>query len=57
MMTRISKEEFLEKLSGRKPGERLEFREYQFEPMDLSGMDLSNVDFVLSSLQHVVLRM
>lgn len=56
MMTKISKEEFLEKLNNRKSGERLEFREYEFESMDLSGMDLSNIDFVLSSLQHVILR-
>ena len=56
MMKKISKQEFLEILNNRKPGERLTFRDYEFEPMDLSGMDLSNIDFVLSSLQHVKLR-
>ena len=56
MMTKISKQEFLEILNNRKSGERIEFREREFEPMDLSGMDLSNIDFVLSSLQHVILR-
>lgn len=55
-MKRISKSEFLDILNNRKKGERLIFREYEFEPMDLSGMDLSNIDFVLSSLQHVKLR-
>ena len=53
MMKRISKQEFLEILNNRKPGERLEFKDYEFDSMDLSGMDLSNIDFVLSSLQHV----
>jgi len=52
----ISKQEFLEILNNRKQGERLSFRECEFEPMDLSGMDLSNIDFVFSSLQHVILR-
>ena len=56
MMRKISKQEFLEILNNRKPGERLEFRDYEFEPMDLSGMDLRNIDFVFSSLQHVILR-
>ena len=56
MMKKISKEEFLEILKNRKPGERLVFREHEFEPMDLSGMDLSNIDFIVSSLQQVVLR-
>lgn len=56
MMKKISKQEFLDILNNRKSGERLTFREYEFEPMDLSGMDLSNIDFVLSSLQHVILR-
>lgn len=56
MMKKISKEEFLEILNSRKPGERLLFKDYEFEPMDLSNMDLSNIDFVLSSLQHVTLR-
>lgn len=56
MMKKISKQEFLEILNRRKAGERLSFREYEFETMDLSGMDLSNIDFVLSSLQHVKLR-
>lgn len=56
MMTKISKQEFLDILNNRKPGERLEFRGYEFDAMDLSGMDLSNISFVLSSLQHVRLR-
>ena len=56
MMTKISKEELLEILKNRKSGERLVFREREFETMDLSGLDLSNIDFVLSSLQHVILR-
>ncbi|MBQ5674747.1 MAG: pentapeptide repeat-containing protein [Lachnospiraceae bacterium] len=55
-MKKISKQEFLEILNRRKAGERLSFREYEFETMDLSGMDLSNIDFVLSSLQHVKLK-
>lgn len=56
MMTKITKEEFLDTLNKRKPGERISFIKCEFEPMDLSGMDLSNVDFSLSSLQHVILR-
>ena len=56
MMQKITKQEFVERLENRREGERLEFRGCEFEPMDLSGMDLRNVDFVLSSLQHVILR-
>ncbi len=55
-MKRITEQEFLEKLNSRKPGERLTFHEYQFDAMDLSGLDLRNIDFSLSSLQHVILR-
>lgn len=56
MMTKMSEFEFLEILNSRKPGERLIFKECDFEPMDLTGKDLSNIDFSLSSLQHVILR-
>lgn len=56
MMKKITKREFMEKLESRREGERLVFRDCEFEPMDLSDMDLSNIDFEYSSLQHVILK-
>lgn len=56
MMKKITKREFMEKLESRREGERLVFRDCEFEPMDLSDMDLSNIDFEYSSLQHVILN-
>lgn len=52
----FSKTELKELLDNRKPGERLSLREVEFEPMDLTGWDLSNMDIVLSSLQHAILN-
>ncbi len=46
-MKKITKEEFDEKLANRNPGERLEFINYEFKSMDLSGYDLSNMVFDL----------
>lgn len=54
-MRKVSIEELRDAMDHRGPGERLSFREVEFEPMDLSGWDLSNMDFTLSSLQNVVL--
>lgn len=52
----LSKEELKTRIGKRKVGERLDFRERELEPMDLSGYDLSNMDFTLSSFQNVVLN-
>ncbi|HKM35257.1 MAG TPA: hypothetical protein VJY54_11020 [Lachnospiraceae bacterium] len=46
-MKKISKEEFDEMLANRQQGERLEFINYEFRGMDLSGYDLSNMVFDL----------
>lgn len=54
-MKRISEEEFLSKIECRKPSERLEFRELELWDMDLTGKDLSNLDFTLSSFQNTKL--
>lgn len=55
-MEKISEEKLKEVLSKRTPGERIELREKQFEPMDLTGYDLSNMDFTLSSMADVILK-
>lgn len=55
-MEKISEEKLKEILSKRTPGERIELREKQFEPMDLTGYDLSNMDFTLSSMADVILK-
>lgn len=54
-MERISEEKFRERLRERKCGERMEFRQLEIWDMDLSGEDLSNMDFTLSSFQNTVL--
>ncbi len=55
-MERMNEEKLKEILNERKPGERIVLREKQFEPMDLSGYDLSNIDFTLSSMADVLLN-
>lgn len=55
-MERISEEEFRRRLKARKAGERLKFRELEIWDMNLSGEDLSNLDFTLSSFQNTVLN-
>ena len=52
----LTREELEEAVLKRKPGERISFREQEFEPMDLTGWDLSNMDFTLSSFQNVILN-
>lgn len=55
MMEKLSLDELRTKLKNRKEGERLKFREYELEPGDLTGTDLSNIDFTLSSFENVKL--
>lgn len=55
MMEKLSLNELRTKLKNRKVGERLTFREYELEPGDLTGADLSNIDFTLSSFENVKL--
>ncbi len=55
-MIRITEKEFRERIAGRKPGEILRFTEYEIWDMDLSGEDLSHMDFTLSSFQNTVLN-
>lgn len=55
-MERISEKDFREALAARKAGERLAFIEKEIWDMDLSGTDLSNMDFTLSSFQNTVLN-
>lgn len=54
-MKRIEKEELVAAINARRPGERLSFKEKELWDMDLTGMDLSEMDFVLSSFQNTVL--
>lgn len=54
-MERISEKDFREALAARRAGERLSFVEKEIWDMDLSGTDLSNMDFTLSSFQNTVL--
>lgn len=55
-MIRITEKEFKERIAGRQPGEILRFTEYEIWDMDLSGEDLSYMDFTLSSFQNTVLN-
>ena len=55
-MKAITKETLLEALKLRDTGERPAFRECEFKDMDLSGMNLHNMDFTLSSFQNVNLE-
>ena len=55
-MKEITKEALLEALKLRDTGERPAFRECEFKDMDLSGADLHNMDFTLSSFQNVNLE-
>lgn len=54
-MERISEKDFREALAARRAGERLSFVEKEIWDMDLSGTNLSNMDFTLSSFQNTVL--
>lgn len=54
-MERISEKAFKAALKDHKAGERLSFIEKEIWNMDLSGADLSNMDFTLSSFQNTVL--
>ena len=54
-MRRISEKELKEAIASRKPGERLCFAESEIWDMDLTGMDLSNMDFTLCSFQNTTL--
>lgn len=54
-MKRMEKEELVAAINARKPGERLTFREKELWNLDLRKMDLSGMDFVLSSFQNTVL--
>ena len=54
-MEKLSEEELREALKERRAGTLLDLRERELEPMDLSGWDLTGVDFTLSSFQDVVL--
>lgn len=55
-VTKVTEQEMRKILAERNPGERIDFRGKIFEPMDLTGGDLSNMDFSLSSMQDVVLE-
>ena len=44
-MRAISKEELEAAVAHRSPGERISFREVEIWNMDLTGMDLSNMEF------------
>ena len=52
----LSEEELKKALAQRREGERLLFRERELEPSDLTGWDLSNIDFTLSSFQGSTLN-
>lgn len=52
-MRKISVDELQEMLDGRNPGEILKLNEIELENMDLSGWDLSDIDFSLSMFVNV----
>lgn len=55
-MHRVSAEELREFLNSRKTGERVVLREAEFRGMDLTGWNLSHVDFALCSFQETILN-
>ena len=55
-MQTITEKEIRHLLENRKSGEHISLRERLFEPMNLTGCDLSNIDFSLSSMQDVILN-
>lgn len=55
-MKRLLARDLQEAVAGRKKGERLMFREYEIEPSDYSGWDLSNMDFALCSFSGSVMN-
>lgn len=55
-MQRVTIEELAEQIHTRKEGERLSFISCEFSHMDLTGWDLSYIDFSLSSFQNVILN-
>lgn len=55
-MKEITKETLLKAMKSRDAGEHPVFRECEFKDMDLSGMNLHNMDFTLSSFQNVNLE-
>lgn len=54
-MNKITKEFLDEKQKEKIAGAEVSFRECLFENMDLTGYDLSNLDFTLSSFRKVIL--
>lgn len=56
MMQRMTEEELRRQFSERTPGTRLTFRELELWDMDLTGMDLSQAEFLLCSFQNTVLN-
>ena len=54
-MATVSKEQLTDVLAKRKSRERLSLRETMFADMDLSGYDLSGIDFTLGSFRNVCL--
>lgn len=55
-MRRILSEELKKQIAGRKERERLSFTSCEFRDMDLTGWNLSYIDFTLSSFQNVILN-
>ena len=53
-MQRVQIEELESALKNRKLDERLEFREKSFTDMDLTGWNLSDMDFTLSEFRNVI---
>lgn len=49
----ISREELTAALDGRRPGERIDLSHRRIQDMDLSGMDLSNIDFTCTRFERV----
>ena len=54
-MRRISETEFRQALADRREGQRLSFAQSEIWDMDLTGADLSNMDFTLCSFQNTKL--
>lgn len=49
----ITKEELMEALGNRKPDETIDLSHRRIRDMDLSGMDLSNIDFACTRFERV----
>ena len=53
-MKHLSESEIKERLNNRKEGQRLDFSNTHIKDLDMTGWDLSNIDFTLSVCENII---